>query len=158
MNKLDSEGSSAIKLFLLDAVTGHRVTTGPLSSIKVKLVVLHGHFKAEELEDWTKHEFEKNIVFERDGKRPLLVGSDAVITLQNGIGCIADVCFTDNSSWERSKMFRLGAMAEANGSLVREGVSNPFKVKDRRGESKCFSLLHVLCSFVKQPILIADSL
>ncbi|XP_057549898.1 calmodulin-binding protein 60 G-like [Amaranthus tricolor] len=135
VNKLDSEGSSAIKLFLLDAITGHRVTTGPLSSIKVKLFVLHGHFKAEELEDWTKHDFEKNVVFERDGKRPLLVGRDVVITLHNGIGCIGDVCFTDNSSWERSKMFRLGAMAEANGSHVREAVSNPFKVKDRRGEN-----------------------
>ncbi|XP_048499476.1 calmodulin-binding protein 60 G isoform X3 [Beta vulgaris subsp. vulgaris] len=134
-NKIEAEGSAAIKLFLLDAVTGHRVTDGPLSSTKVKIVALHGHFRAEELDIWTKKEFSKNIVSERDGKRPLLVGQNVVIFLENGVGCVGDVCFTDNSSWERSKMFRLGAKVEAKEDHVMEAVSTPFEVKDRRGEN-----------------------
>ncbi|XP_021742647.1 calmodulin-binding protein 60 C-like [Chenopodium quinoa] len=132
-NKVEAEGPLPIKIYLLDAVTGHRVTDGPLSSVKVKIVVLHGHFKAEELDNWTEEEFDNNIVFERDGKRPLLIGQH-VFSLQNGVGWIGDICFTDNSSWERSKMFRLGAKVEAKGHQVREGVSSPFEVKDRRGE------------------------
>lgn len=134
-NKVEAEGPSPIKLFIVDAVSGRRVTDGPLSSVKVKIVALHGHFKAEELEDFTADDFKNNIVFERDGKRPLLVGQDVVIALQNGIGSIGDISFTDNSSWERSKKFRLGARVEAKENLVREAVSSPFEVKDRRGEN-----------------------
>ncbi|XP_021772781.1 protein SAR DEFICIENT 1-like isoform X1 [Chenopodium quinoa] len=133
-NKVEAEGPSPIKIYLLDAITGHRVTDGPLSSVKVKIVVLHGHFKAEELDNWTEEEFDNNIVFERDGKRPLLIGQH-LISLQNGVCCVGNICFTDNSSWERSKMFRLGAKVEAKGHQVREAVSSPFEVKDRRGEN-----------------------
>ncbi|KNA18487.1 hypothetical protein SOVF_070290 [Spinacia oleracea] len=136
-NKVEAEGPSPIKLFLLDTVSGHRVTDGPLSSAKIKIFVLDGHFKAEELESWTAEELGNNVVSERDGKRPLLVGQDVVISLRNGIGSVSDICFTDNSSWQRTKMFRLGAKVEdeAKGNHVREAVSSPFEVKDRRGEN-----------------------
>lgn len=140
-NKLEAEGLSPVTIQLVDAVSGHRITDGPLASKKVEIVVLHGHFKSEQLEEWTKKEFCSHMVSERYNKRPLLVG-ERIITLQNGIGSVGDVYFTDNSSWGRTKMFRLGArVVLAPEDQVREAVSSPFQVKDRRGESKCFFFL-----------------
>uniref|UniRef100_A0A7C9EI59 Uncharacterized protein n=1 Tax=Opuntia streptacantha TaxID=393608 RepID=A0A7C9EI59_OPUST len=136
-NSIEAEGLSPIKVVLLDALSGNLVKDGPLSSAKIEIVALHGHFKAELLEDWTQKEFSDNIVPARDGKRPLLIG-ERVIALCNGIGFINGICFTDNSSWERSKMFRLGAKIElkmAKEDEVREAVSSAFEVKDRRGET-----------------------
>ncbi|KAL2465756.1 Calmodulin-binding protein 60 B [Abeliophyllum distichum] len=42
-----------------------------------------------------------------EGKRPLLTG-DLQVTLKEGVGTLGDLIFTDNSSWIRSRKFRLG--------------------------------------------------
>ncbi|XP_021860473.2 calmodulin-binding protein 60 B [Spinacia oleracea] len=133
-NKVKAEGPSPVKILLLDAVSGHPIKDGPLSSIKVEIVVLHGHFKAEQLEEWTKKDFCTHMVLKRNNKGSLLVGQ-CVIALQNGIGFVDNVCFTDNSSWGRTKRFRLGAKVVAEEDQVKEAVSRPFQVKDRRGET-----------------------
>ena len=57
---------------LLDANTGHVVTSGPESSVKLDILVLEGVFNKEEDEGWTEEDFESHIVKEREGKRPLL--------------------------------------------------------------------------------------
>ncbi|XP_021771762.1 calmodulin-binding protein 60 C-like [Chenopodium quinoa] len=132
-NKVEAEGSSPIKVLLLDAVSGHLITDGPLSSKRVEIVVVQGHFKAEQLEKWTKSDFCKHIVSKRSNKGSLLVGQ-YVTALHNGIGFVNNICFMDNSSWDRSKKFRLGARVVAEDDRVREAVSNAFRVKDRRGE------------------------
>lgn len=134
LNKVEAEGPSPVKILLLDAVSGRPIKEGPLSYKKVEVLVLQGDFKAEELEEWTKCNFYKQKVPQRNNKGTLLAGQ-CVIALHNGIGIIEDICFTDNSSWVRSKMFRLGARIVAEEDQVREAVSNPFQVKDRRGES-----------------------
>ncbi|XP_021742880.1 calmodulin-binding protein 60 C-like [Chenopodium quinoa] len=133
-NKVEAEGSSSIKVLLLDAVSGHLITGGPLSSKRVEIVVIQGHFKAEQLENWTKSDFCKHIVSRRSNKGSLLVGQCEIV-LHNGIGFVNDICFTDNSSWVRSKKFRLGARVVAEEDRVMEAVSNAFQVKDRRGET-----------------------
>jgi len=46
-------------------------------------------------------------VREREGKRPLLTG-DTTVQLKDGVGVVGDITFTDNSSWIRSRKFRLG--------------------------------------------------
>ncbi|GAB4855635.1 hypothetical protein Ancab_024256 [Ancistrocladus abbreviatus] len=133
----DGEGDKHVKIVLLDSNSGDVVQHGPLSSIKIELVVLDGDFEAEGKEDWMEEEFSNKVLHERKGRRPLLVG-DCVIPMTRGVATIYNVQVTDNSSWVRTKRFRLGARV-ANGVFVeagiREAVSNPFEVKDRRGES-----------------------
>lgn len=114
------------------------VTTGPLSSIKVEIVVLNGDFGKDENVSWTKEDFNANVVRAREGRRPLLTG-DLVVALRNGVGTFGNVTFTDNSSWIRSRRFRLGVRvmeSSATEERIREARSEPFMVKDHRGECK----------------------
>jgi hypothetical protein len=75
-------------------------------------------------------------VKEREGKRPLLFG-DLQVTLKEGVGTLGELTFTDNSSWIRSRKFRLG-MKVASGFgesiRIREAKTVAFTVKDHRGE------------------------
>ncbi|XP_057463023.1 calmodulin-binding protein 60 B isoform X2 [Actinidia eriantha] len=72
--KVEGEQGAAIHIVLLDANTGHVVTSGPESSAKLDVLVLEGDFSNEDGEDWTQEEFESHVVKEREGKRPLLTG------------------------------------------------------------------------------------
>ncbi|KAE8672061.1 Calmodulin-binding protein isoform 4 [Hibiscus syriacus] len=81
-------------------------------------------------------EFDSHVVKEREGKRPLLSG-DLQVTLKEGVGTLGDLTFTDNSSWIRSRKFRLGlkvASGYCEGIRVREAKTEAFIVKDHRGE------------------------
>lgn len=134
--RIDGEDSSPITVALVDAVTGERVTSGPESSMKVEMVVLEGDFEGNEQGNWTVEEFKNNVVKERDGKRSLLTG-DILFDLSEGIGVAGELSFTDNSSWTRSRKFRLGARivdGDLNGVRVREARTEAFTVKDHRGE------------------------
>lgn len=134
--RIEGEDSSAINIALVDGLTGQIVETGPESSMKIEIVVLEGDFDGTEEDDWTFEEFKNNIVREREGKRSLLTG-ELSLDLNEGIGVIGDISFTDNSSWTRSRKFRLGARVVDgyfNGMRVREARSEPFMVKDHRGE------------------------
>ncbi|KAK4406724.1 Calmodulin-binding protein 60 C [Sesamum angolense] len=103
---------------------------------KVNIVVLDGDFGPDGQEEWTKKEFNRRIVKNREGKRPLVAG-ELMVPLKDGIGHIGEISFTDNSSWIRSGKFRLGAQVHASSDelRIREAISNSFKVKDHRGES-----------------------
>ncbi|KAI3448519.1 hypothetical protein Pfo_005184 [Paulownia fortunei] len=131
-----SEDRSPIKVVLYDSSSKEIITSGPLSSLKVTIVVLDGDFGQDDREDWTTEEFDRKIVKNREGKRPLVIG-ELIVTLQNGVGYIGEVSFTDNSSWIRSGKFRLGAKVHTSSDdrSIREAMSNAFKVKDQRGES-----------------------
>ncbi|GMH13801.1 hypothetical protein Nepgr_015642 [Nepenthes gracilis] len=134
--KVEGEQGSAIHIVLIDANTGHVVTSGPLSSVKLDVVVLEGDFNNEDDEDWTWEEFESHVVKEREGKRPLLTG-DLQVTLKEGVGTLVELTFTDNSSWIRSRKFRLGlkvASGYSEGVRIREAKTEAFTVKDHRGE------------------------
>ncbi|PHU24659.1 Calmodulin-binding protein 60 D [Capsicum chinense] len=102
----------------------------------VGLVVLDGEFNPDDHEDWTEEEFSKKVIREREGKRPLLTG-DLIIQLRDGVGYLGNVSFTDNSSWTKSRTFRLGLkLINRSGEFrVREGVSKPLIVRDHRGEN-----------------------
>ncbi|KAG0525944.1 hypothetical protein BDA96_06G101800 [Sorghum bicolor] len=134
--KVEGEQGAAIHVVLLDANTGHVVTSGPESSVKLDILVLEGDFNKEEDEGWTEEDFESHIVKEREGKRPLLTG-DLQITLKEGVGTIGELIFTDNSSWIRSRKFRLGLRVSSGfceGIRVMEAKTEAFTVKDHRGE------------------------
>lgn len=142
-----AEDESPLQFALFDVRTQSVVNDGPLSSLKIKIYVLDGDFGSYGSEDWTENEFNFNIVRERDGREPLLIG-ERFITLENGVGCITKVFFSDNSRWQRSRRFRIGVkvvQTTSNGEEVQEGRSESFVVKDNRGE--CESVL-VVCFFL----------
>ncbi|KAK8973915.1 hypothetical protein V6N11_046875 [Hibiscus sabdariffa] len=135
-SKVEAEDGETIRIILVDATTETMVSSGSLSSIKVEIVVLNGEFGTDEREDWTESEFNASVLRERQGKRPLVTG-DLSITLVDGVGTVDNVIFTDNSSWIRSRKFRLGAriVQRISGeSTIREATSEAFMVKDHRGE------------------------
>ncbi|KAI3795795.1 hypothetical protein L1987_38454 [Smallanthus sonchifolius] len=134
--KVEGERGAAIHVVLIDANTRHVVTSGPESSIKLDIVVLEGDFNNEDEEGWTQEEFEAHMVKEREGKRPLLSG-DLQVVLKEGVGTLGELTFTDNSSWIRSRKFRLGlkvASGYSEGVRIREAKTDAFTVKDHRGE------------------------
>ncbi|TVU14272.1 hypothetical protein EJB05_37732 [Eragrostis curvula] len=134
--KVEGEQGAAIHVVLLDANTGHVITSGPESFAKLDILVLEGDFNKEEDEGWTEEDFENHIVKEREGKRPLLTG-DLQVTLKEGVGTIGELIFTDNSSWIRSRKFRLGLRVSSGfseGIRIMEAKTEAFTVKDHRGE------------------------
>lgn len=138
--KVEGEQGATIHVVLLDLISGTVVHTGPESALKLNVLVLEGDFNEEADEYWTKEQFESYEVKEREGKRPLLTG-ELQVTLKEGVGTLGDLTFTDNSSWIRSRKFRLGlkvAPGYGEGIRVREAKTEAFSVKDHRGECEFF--------------------
>lgn len=134
--KVEGEQGAAVHVVLVDANTGLVITSGPESSIKLDVVVLEGGFNDEDDEGWTPQKFENHVVKEREGKRPLLTG-DLQVTLKEGVGTLGEIMFTDNSSWIRSRKFRLGMKVSSgfcDGVRILEAKTEAFTVKDHRGE------------------------
>ncbi|GFP79125.1 hypothetical protein PHJA_000056000, partial [Phtheirospermum japonicum] len=132
---LSAEDKGPVSIVLYDSISKEIITSGSLSSLKLSIVVLDGDFGSGDREDWTVDEFDKKTVKNRQGKRPLVTG-DLTVALQNGVGYLGEMSFTDNSSWIRSGKFRLGAKVHTSTSTgIKEALSSAFKVKDHRGES-----------------------
>ncbi|KAL0421825.1 UNVERIFIED_CONTAM: Calmodulin-binding protein 60 A [Sesamum latifolium] len=133
--RIEGEGCTSMEVALVDIPTGQVVSSGLGSSCKVELVVLEGDFDGDDGDNWTLEDFRNNIVREREGKKPLLTG-DVIFILKDGKGLVGDVSFTDNSSWTRSRTFRLGArlIDDVGGIRIREARSEAFVVRDHRGE------------------------
>ncbi|KAK3440003.1 hypothetical protein EUGRSUZ_B00342 [Eucalyptus grandis] len=133
--RLEGDGGSKMEVELVDGFTGQIVDTGPESSANVEIVVLEGDFDGDKGSEWTAEEFENNIVREREGKRPLLTG-DGVVKLKDGVGSVGEIAFSDNSSWTRSRRFRLGARVtdKFEETRIREAITESIVVKDHRGE------------------------
>ncbi|TXG65242.1 hypothetical protein EZV62_006517 [Acer yangbiense] len=132
-SKIKDESNKSVKIELIDISTAS-VTSGPLSSTKIQILVLDGDFGFEAQENWTEQDFNDKVVHERDGKRPLVTG-ELNIMLRDGVGIISDLSFTDNSSWIKCRKFRLGArVVQSIGGHVRikEAISEAFVVKDHR--------------------------
>jgi len=105
-----------------------------LLSANVKIVVLDGDFNANNRECWTSEEFENHIVRPRDKVGVVLTGK-LKLKLKNGEAYLENVTFVDNSKFTRSGKFRLGVMLIDNlGERVQEAITEPFTVRDRRGE------------------------
>ncbi|KAK4254812.1 hypothetical protein QN277_007904 [Acacia crassicarpa] len=134
--KVEGEQGAAIHIVLIDGTTGHVVTCGPESFVRLDVIVLEGDFNNEDDDNWSEEEFESHVVKEREGKRPLLTG-DLQVTLKEGVGTLGELTFTDNSSWIRSRKFRLGLRVASGccvGIRIREAKTEAFTVKDHRGE------------------------
>uniref|UniRef100_A0ACD5YDF8 Uncharacterized protein n=1 Tax=Avena sativa TaxID=4498 RepID=A0ACD5YDF8_AVESA len=103
-------------------------------SAKIKIVVLDGDFNRDGEDYWTSEDFRRHIVRPRDKAGVVLTG-DLELSLKNGEADLRDATFIDNSKFMRSGKFRLGVMiVDELGERVQEGITEPFTVKDRRGE------------------------
>ncbi|CAA6671328.1 unnamed protein product [Spirodela intermedia] len=124
-SKVEDEEGKPLRVTLVDTSHGGRSLVMLPSPVKVEIVVVDGDFPGER-ED--KGE---------DGKRPLITG-DVNFILREGSATIGEINFTDNSSWIRSRQFRIGAkvIGESSGGMrIKEAITDPFMVKDHRGES-----------------------
>ncbi|TKY71628.1 Calmodulin-binding protein 60 B [Spatholobus suberectus] len=134
--KVEGEHGTAIHIVLIDTKTGHVATSGPASCVKLDVIVLEGDFNNEDDDNWSEEDFDSHVVKEREGKRPLLTG-DLQVTLKDGVGTLGELTFTDNSSWIRSRKFRLGLKVSSGcyeGMRIREAKTEAVTVKDHRGE------------------------
>ncbi|KAI7986893.1 Protein SAR DEFICIENT 1 [Camellia lanceoleosa] len=135
-SKIVNADNSPLQVLLVDTTGDHLVPTSLSYPIKVEIVVLDGDFLPGDNDTWTSEEFDKNVVRERTGKRPLLTG-ELQITMRDGLALVGEIEFTDNSSWIRSRKFRVGARVvhgSSQGVRVREAMTESFVVKDHRGE------------------------
>nr|GMD52067.1 protein SAR DEFICIENT 1-like [Ipomoea batatas]GME12153.1 protein SAR DEFICIENT 1-like [Ipomoea batatas]GME12782.1 protein SAR DEFICIENT 1-like [Ipomoea batatas] len=141
---LSEDGANPLEIMLVDTSGGSGLIPAALPfPIKLEVVVLDGDFPPDgdvAAGPWTTHDFNKNVVKERTGKRPLLAG-DAFVSMTDGFAHLSNnIEFTDNSSWIRCRRFRLGARVvhARNGAGesvdIREAITNSFMVKDHRGE------------------------
>ncbi|KAL9332459.1 hypothetical protein ACSQ67_002069 [Phaseolus vulgaris] len=143
-SKIKDGHNNPLKVVLWDTESGSIVSDedDPLSSIKVEICVLDGDFNSDDSENWSK-EFNSKILRQRDNRGQLLKG-DTVIALENGEGFLNELSFTDNSSWIRTRRFRLGVVVKSNlnnAVNIREGISKPFTVKNYRSDWKAFEQL-----------------
>ncbi|GJN16472.1 hypothetical protein PR202_gb03463 [Eleusine coracana subsp. coracana] len=139
-NKLVDDTNNVIEIHLVDTRVNHVISptsTHLGSSLRLEVLVLDGDFRCEDGEGWTIDQFNAATIRAREGKRPLLVGTVNVAMNNHGVAVIDDVSFTDNSSWIRSRKFRIGVRAMPTGYFgvrIQEAVSESFTVKDHRGE------------------------
>ncbi|KAL0558288.1 hypothetical protein IC582_002844 [Cucumis melo] len=136
-NNIETENGEELRVELFDAVTGRIIdVTHPLSSAWIEVVVLDGEFDDEEA--ITQSDFNRSVVPQRLGERPLLVGDDKGFRLENGVHSITNLSFTRNSSRSRTKNVRLGLRVKHDSNnnypTIGYAVSNPFRVKDQRGQ------------------------
>ncbi|XP_074575892.1 protein SAR DEFICIENT 1-like [Curcuma longa] len=137
-SKIECVENQPLELVIVDSDTGEPLASPLPWTVRVEVVVLDGDFPDGDQSDWSSADFQRHIVKERTGKRPLLTG-DVNITMRDASAVISDLCFTDNSSWIRSRRFRIGARVVAaagshNGQRIKEAMTVPFMVKDHRGE------------------------
>lgn len=126
-----------LRIAIMDSNLREVITSDPWSSVKVQIVVVKGDFGGDDKKVWTEEEFKACVVSQRKDKEPLLTGQ-LEIKLTNGIGYLASAKFTDNSSWTKTQEFRLAMKpfpSEHIQERVLEGISEPFRVKDRRMEA-----------------------
>lgn len=143
-SKITDIQNNPLQILLVNNANG--IVTNLPHSLKIEIVVLDGDFPNKDNSDdqitWTNQDFDKNILKERTGKRPLLAGDHLNITMKDGgIISVGELEFTDNSSWIRSRKFRIGARivkgtttTTNNKVLIRPAMTESFVVKDHRGE------------------------
>jgi len=157
MTRLEPDDGTAIKVAIVERLENNRtniIRFGPLSSARVEVVALHGNFNAKSEECWSLEEFNKHIVTSREKSAQLLTGN-LTLKLNGGEALLENEFFTDNSSFTSTKMFRLGLrLVNPSGERVLEGLTKPFRVKERRVEGipfcqtfRFFNIFHNLQSW-----------
>lgn len=136
-NKISDVEGNPLQIILKTSSSDQKTLIHLPWMLELEIVVLNGDFSVEEGQEWTSEEFEKNIVKEREGKRPLITG-DVEMVMKDGCAVnLNNIMITDNSSWMRSRHFRIGARVSPRyqqGLRIQEAITEKFVVKDHRGE------------------------
>ncbi|XP_021727652.1 protein SAR DEFICIENT 1-like isoform X2 [Chenopodium quinoa] len=136
-NKITDINGDSLNLMLVEKIGDQIIRKVPQHPIKVEIVVIDGDFPSTDRDIWTVDEFNGKIVKERSGRRPL-IAKDVHYTIKHGY-CVTlgEIEFTDNSSWIRSRKFKLGARVvpgTSSDGRILEALTEAFIVKDQRGE------------------------
>jgi hypothetical protein len=131
--KIEADDKNLLKVAIYD-YNNEIITREPFSSMRVRIVAIHGDFDDDHKGQWTQEYFHSKIVTGRPGKEHLLSGN-LYFRLQNGEGHLDSAKFQDNSSFVPSKRFKLGVMAADDriSGRIQEGITESFAVKDIRG-------------------------
>lgn len=119
-----------------------RITSGPLSSASVEIVLLHGDFNADGQDYWSSEEFSEQTLCSQSGKEPTALGGDRVLIMTDGEASLGNLAFQKTSFFARTGKFTMGVtMKLALEVTVKEGITKPFLVQSRKGEGTSFFLL-----------------
>ncbi|KAI4987489.1 hypothetical protein ZWY2020_020289 [Hordeum vulgare] len=132
---ITSESNAAIRIGIFNG--DNMVKEGPLSKLKIEILVLRGDFCNDCRGNWTGEEFNSQIVQGRDG-HGFVLGGDCSVWLNNGEASFGRIRFKEGSSRTRSRKFVVGARvctSEKTGVRVQEAVMKPVTVLDRRNEA-----------------------
>ncbi|XP_062195532.1 protein SAR DEFICIENT 1-like [Phragmites australis] len=133
-SKIEDDISNPLEVILVNMDTGS--PSALPQALRIELVPLFGEFPQDDREDWAADEFQKGIVKQREGKRPLLTG-EVSLTMRDGRATVNELQFTDNSSWVRCRKFRIGVRVvpgSYDGPRILEAMTEAFVVRDHRGE------------------------
>ncbi|KAL6908139.1 hypothetical protein ACP4OV_002309 [Aristida adscensionis] len=129
--RIKADDGKLLKVALFDE-NNTKITSGPLSSASVELVVLHGDFNADGQDYWTSEDFCRCVVCPQPGKSEAVLGGDRILILAEGEVCLGDAFFKTTSFHARTGKFMMGVrLASAQDERVQEGISEPFRVTER---------------------------
>jgi hypothetical protein len=119
------------------------VTSGPLSSASVEVVLLHGDFNAEGQDYWTPEEFSAySLPTDGNffpGEVPQVFGGEHVLELTDGEADLGNISFLIPSSLARTGKFKMGVwIKNVRQGIVQEGITSPFVVRVRLEEGTIF--------------------
>ncbi|KAM0018848.1 putative CALMODULIN-BINDING PROTEIN60 [Helianthus debilis subsp. tardiflorus] len=123
-------GNTSLQVMLVDNKTQKMITTGPLASAKMKIVLLPGDYCGS-----TTREFEDKTVVHWRKKKNILQGGP-YFDLKHGCGTIVGLKLKHDRYPISNVKFRLGAMVVDCPNEVEEAITDPFEVKDLRNLPK----------------------
>jgi hypothetical protein len=137
--QIKSDDGTFLKVALYDE-NNLVVTSGPLSSACVEVVLLHGDFNSEGQDYWTSEEFSTCLVHPQSAKEPSTLGGDRILALNDGEADLGNVNFQTSSFHARTGKFKMGVVITNNvrEESVQEGITRPFLVRVRLGEGTLF--------------------
>lgn len=141
--KIKASDGDFLKVALFDE-NNTQITSGPLASVPVEVVVLHGDFNADGQHYWTPEEFIRGVVHPKAGNELPVLRGQHVLALADGEACLCDVIFQITSCHARTEKFKLGVtLASHRGERIQEGISEPFRVTREYNTGEQFFILHL---------------
>ncbi|OEL26926.1 Calmodulin-binding protein 60 D [Dichanthelium oligosanthes] len=125
---ITDENNTAIKVAIYEG--GNIITSGPLSKVKVEVLVLRGEFCNNGRSDWTEEEFDNHIVQDREEQG--LLGS---VRLTNGKAELSHIRFKKGTCRRSVIMAARVCKGESISHRVQEAIMMPVVVQDRRNEA-----------------------
>ncbi|XP_044977963.1 uncharacterized protein LOC123445096 isoform X3 [Hordeum vulgare subsp. vulgare] len=132
--QIKSENGNLLKVALYDE-NNLVVTSGPLSSASVEVVLLHGDFNADGQDYWTSEEFSSCLVHPQSVEEPPALVGDCALALTDGETDLGNISFQISSFHARTGKFKMGVeIKNVREASAQEGITSPFLVRVRQGE------------------------